>query len=150
MPKREKIYISEEAHGFYEMLKGAAESLSSPFQSFRDIFLVAAIFGYRNNAWVPLRPGERKDIFAWITLENDKHALPILQALVLDKTKEPKDLLDDDKVAEIAEGYANGGIKILIEKLSNIPNKLEGAALIMTELLNEVIDEDSENNPGDQ
>ena len=104
----------------------------------KDIFLAAAVTGYINDKFEVL--SSSKDLFMWSTLMNDSHALPVLQSIALVKTNDPSILLNDDEVAKIAEGYANGGIRILAKKiLETDTEELNEAAMYMMEVLQDNI-----------
>src|SRR4051812_30330198 len=120
MPTRDKIYVSksERVQKIYAQLtddKGAVPS--NPFRFERDVFMAAVAFGFAADQTTPLEPAERKDKFTWSTLLNDTHALSTLRAIALIKTGQPDVLLDDDYVANLAEGYANAGVHILAKRL---------------------------------
>ena len=139
MATRDKIYVSkkQEIQGYYERLTGeSGDLLIKPFRFERDVFLAAAVTGYLKNQYVPLEPSEGKDKFVWGTLLNEQHALPALQAIALCRTKDPAVLLDDDAVASIAEGYANGGIHLLARQLlESGTDELVETAIYMSEVL---------------
>ena len=138
MALRDKIFISknETVQGLYEKLKTErTDSPTKPFRYDRDIFLAAAAIGQREKQFKPLDTSDRRDKFTWGTLLNDPHALTALQAIALAHENNPEVLLDDDRVASIAEGYANGGIHILAKRiLETGVDELEEAALYMSGL----------------
>src|SRR5688500_9686041 len=115
MAQRDKIYISksEDVQDFYRRLKDEkAEVPTKPFRFDRDIFLAAVAMGFDAKDYRPLESSDRKERFTWSTLIHDEHALSTLRAIALLKTKEANVIIDDDQVATIAEGYANGGIHL--------------------------------------
>src|SRR4051812_23044457 len=120
MALRDKIFISkaEDVQEFYHRLKDEKGDVpTKPFRFDRDIFLAAVASGFEAKDFRPLESVDRKERFTWSTLLNDPHALSMLRALALLKTKRPDVLIDDDQVATVAEGYANGGIHLLAKKL---------------------------------
>lgn len=139
---RDKIYISKDdmiQSLYYKLSKeDKSDSPTKPFRTMKDVFLAAAVLGYLNNNFEELSSG-KKDIFGWGTLLNDEHALTALRTLALAKTKDPNVLLDDDKLATIAEGYANAGIQILAKRIINTDmDELEEAAIYMAEILESI------------
>ena len=145
MPTREKIYISKEENvqALYVKLskEETSDIISKPFRTMRDVFLAAAVLGFLNDEYKAIE--SPKDIFAWGTLLNEENALSTLQAIALSKSKDPNILLDDDKVATIAEGYANAGIHSLAKKiLATDISELEEAAIFMSDALSVVKDEE--------
>src|SRR5688500_17410874 len=120
MAQRDKIYISksDDIQALYLRLKDEkADVPTKPFRYDRDIFLAAVALGFEAKEFRPLEPSDRKERFTWSTLLHDEHTLSTLRAFALSKTNRPDVLIDDDQVATIAEGYANGGIYILAKKL---------------------------------
>lgn len=138
MALRDKIFISkhETVQTLYDQLKAERmDSPTKPFRYDRDIFLAAAAMGQREKQFKPLEASDRRDKFTWGTLLNDPHALAALQAIALAHEKNPDVLLDDDRVACIAEAYANAGIHILAKQILNTGvDELEETALYMTGL----------------
>lgn len=137
MSNRDRVYIegtTSEINDLYMAL--TTESGDEPTKAFKDtreVFLAAAVLGGVNNTFVPLK--KRKERVLWQTLTNDPFALPTMQMLALKKSKDPTILMDYDKVATIAEGYANGGIRILKDMLQKEGgNELFECAMSMLEL----------------
>jgi hypothetical protein len=144
MPTRDRIYVSKspEVQSLYEKLRTEdrpkselGEVPTKPFRFDRDIFLAAAALGFAEGRYEELPTAERKERFNWGTLVNDEHAITALQVMAFQKVGDPEVLLDDDKVATIAEGYANAGIHLLAKRLcvSGI-DELEEAANYMAEV----------------
>jgi hypothetical protein len=132
MPARDRIYVSKapEVQSIYEKLKEergeeGKKAPTKPFRFDRETFLAATAIGYANGKYVELESADRKERFLWGTLLSDPLALPALRTIALLHTNEPEVLLDDDRVASIAEAYANGGIHLLAEKLTSAVDELE-------------------------
>lgn len=144
MPTRDRIFVSKtsEVQELYEKLRTdekskseAGEVPTKPFRFDRDIFLAAAALGFVEGRYEELPTNERKERFNWGTLLNDEHAITALQIIAFKKTGDAEVLLDDDKVASIAEGYANAGIHLLAKRLLNAGvDELEEAANYMAEV----------------
>lgn len=136
MPSPDKINIEKDVHDIYvQFTKEEGSDIMKPFRTMKDLFLASAILGHLNDKYVPIKSS--KDIFVWSTLLNDDHGLTVLRAIALSKTNDPNILLDDSKIAEIAEGYANGGIHLLAKKiLQTDTTELEEAAIFMSEYTN--------------
>ena len=119
MSNRDRVYIegsTTEINDLYMAL--TTESGDEPTKAFKDtreVFLAAAVLGCINKSFIPLK--KRKERVLWQTLTNDPFALPTMQMLALKKSQDPAILMDYDKLATIAEGYANGGIQILKDML---------------------------------
>jgi hypothetical protein len=148
MALRDKIFISksDEVQELYHRLKDEKGDVpTKPFRYDRDIFLAAVASGFEANDFRPLDSADRKERFTWGTLLNDPHALSTLRAIALLKTDRPDVLLDDDQVATIAEGYANGGIHVLGKTLLDTPSdEIEEAMILMSEALKKIPEIQSE------
>jgi dnd system-associated protein 4 len=134
MPSPDKIFIEKEIHDTYIRLtkEEGSDELIKPFRTMKDLFLAAAVEGYLNDTFTPLKAP--KEIFVWSTLLNDEHALNVLRSIALAKTEDPNILVKDDEIAKIAEGYANGGIHLLTKRiLDTDATELEEAAIFMSE-----------------
>mgnify|MGYP006969346600 CR=1 FL=1 len=142
MTTRDRIYVSKsaEVQGLYEHLKeekgdDPKKPPTKPFRYDRDIFLAAAAVGYVNGNYVEVETSERKDKFLWTTLLGDDNALPTIRTIALLHTNDPEVLLDDDRVAGIAEAYANGGIRMLHKMLDGAGDEIDEALIFLTEEL---------------
>ena len=143
MALRDKILVNKDEaiqKKYEDLSKDTLDYPLKPFRYDRDVFLAAAAIACSEGKWDPLKPGEGKDKFMWSTLLNDDLALPALQALALHHSGKPEVLLDDDRVAEIAEGYANAGIKLLFDRLTgkDVVDELKEASMLLQELLEAV------------
>lgn len=138
MAIRDKIFVSKDkaVQELYEKLRTErSDTPTKPFRTDRDIFLAAAAVGQLEKQFKPLEPSDKRDKFTWGTLLHDEHALSAIRAIALSHENTPEVLLDDDRVASIAEGYANAGIHILAKRILNTGvDELEETALYMTGL----------------
>jgi hypothetical protein len=116
MATRDRIYVSSRpaVQQIYDALKeerGESHGVvTKPFRFDREIFLAAMMLGFKKSLFAELPGNERKERFQWGTLINDSNALPAMRAIALLHESDPSILDDDNRVANIAEGYANGGI----------------------------------------
>jgi len=140
MSNRDRVYVEGVTTEIYELYNNLSNEPSNDpgkeptkaFKEAKEVFLAAAVLGCINNSFVPLK--KRKERVLWQTLTNDPFALPTMQMLALNKSKDPAILTDIDKVATIAEGYANGGIRILKDMLQKEGgNELFECAMSMLE-----------------
>jgi dnd system-associated protein 4 len=141
MPSRDKIYIDKSVHDIYVQLtkEESSDETLKPFRTMKDLFLAAAVLGYLNDEYDPIKSA--KEIFVWGTLLNDEHALTVLRSIALSNSGDPNILLDDDKMAKIAEGYANSGIHLLAKHiLETDSTELEEAAIYLSEFTNKIKD----------
>ncbi len=61
--KNLRVYIDKDKHDIYEKLvkRGSDNSDHFPFQTMKDLFMLAACLGAKNNSYEPLQSS--KDIF---------------------------------------------------------------------------------------
>ncbi|KAA0245641.1 MAG: hypothetical protein DYG83_00950 [Candidatus Brocadia sp. AMX2] len=120
--KNLKVYIDKDKHELYEQLvkRGSDNPDSYPFQTMKDLFMVAACLGARNNSFEEIKSS--KDIFNSDVFD-EKTDVPVLAALAFQREKILSILNDERKILEIAQGYANGGINLVKEQIINNPGK---------------------------
>lgn len=113
----ERVFIDADKHYIYETLrkKGTENPDDFPFHTMKDIFMLAVYLGKRNNAFKPLDTNKQEifqgDVF------NSRTDIPVLAAVVYSKERKLEKLTDPKYLLEIAQGYANGGIIFVAEKL---------------------------------
>ena len=88
---------------------------NSPFVSMKDFCMIAAIYGYNKGVNIPFDKGEMIRISTFTDTD-----IEIMKMMAIAHTKEIKVLEYSNRIAEIFEGYINGGIKFLVDDLSNI------------------------------
>lgn len=99
------------------------DSEISIFDSYKDLFLLAACTGFENNERKPLSEGKKGEtLWEFFTKENKM----VINSIALVETSDPRVLLDSNKEflnkkIKIAEEYANGGITILKKELLDKP-----------------------------
>ena len=118
------IYI-EKRHNdliYDKLVKRGNDNIESfPFETKKDLFIIAACIGAKNNKFKKLSDKSHNP-FSGETF-NSKLDVPILFALAFKKEKDVDVLLDPKKVIEIAQGWANGGIEILKDELLGTPGR---------------------------
>jgi len=119
-----------DARLYYEKKKEIWDKLVSPdseisaFDSYPDLFVLAACTGFMNDERKPLRgKGDRGETLWDFYTKEQKMAI---NSIVLVESSDPKLLIDSkkeylDKKVKIAEEYANGGIEILRNELLDKP-----------------------------
>ena len=113
-----RIYIEESYHGTYKALTTAnADENEPPFETMKDLFVLAAFLGYLMEKRVPLK---NKADFAWDALKDEEYA-PLLRALALAATEDIKVLTNSGRILTIAEEYANAGIELIQKQVENMP-----------------------------
>ena len=96
----------------FELVERHTES--APFNTMKDLFLAAAAWGVKKNLSVPL--AKRVSVFTWtqFSLQED---IPFIHALLVSSGIGLELLLEQAKLLDLLEGYANGGIDELSEDL---------------------------------
>lgn len=120
---RDRIRIDKIHHPTYIALTKPREDESRqdlpPFDSMKNIFMLAIFIGYNEEKRVPL--GKDKElIFAWAQFSHEDD-VPLLRALALAETEDVEVLMDQDRILTIAEEYANGGIIEIQKQIEDMP-----------------------------
>lgn len=120
---RDRIRIDKIHHPTYIALTKARENENhqdlSPFESMKNIFMLAIFIGYNEEKRIPL--GKDKEmIFAWARFSPEED-VPLLRALALAETEDVEVLTDQDQILTIAEEYANGGITEIQKQVEDMP-----------------------------
>lgn len=120
--KNLRVYIDKDKHELYEQLvkRGSDNPDNHPFQTMKDLFMVAACLGARNNSFEEIKSS--KDIFNSDVFD-EKTDVPILASLAFQKEKSLSVLNDEKKILEIAQGYANRGIDDVYNAILNNPGR---------------------------
>jgi len=111
-----RVYVDEKAHSmFSELTKGSVEMAEDfPFVKMPDLFVAAACVGAKENRYKAL--SKKKDVFYADALDT-KTQIPILMALAYKHTDDLEKITDARYILSVAEGWANGGIHILHDKI---------------------------------
>ena len=120
---RDRIRIDTIHHLTYIALTKPRENENnqdlSPFESMKNIFMLATFIGYNEEKRTPL--GKDKEmIFAWAQFSPEED-VPLLRALALSETEDIEVLTDQDQILTIAEEYANGGIIEIQKQVEDMP-----------------------------
>lgn len=117
-----RIYVSKDKHDVYTQLvnRNSDYADSQPFHTMKDLFLLAACLGFKYDSVDKL--DSPKDIF-YADLFDSKTDKPLIAAIAFAKTKDISVLLDEKKMLEIVQEYANGGIDYVVQEIMNTPGK---------------------------
>ncbi len=111
--KPDRLYIDLNSRPLYEKLE------SEPFfkgKTRKEQFLFAMAVGFKNKIKIPIE--KREGIFLTKDLKPEDEAL--INAIAIFDANSIDILLDKAQVFKIVEEYANGGIRILINKIDSI------------------------------
>lgn len=119
--QRNRIFVDKSHRDliYVELTKPLDDEKISPFESMKNLFMLAVFMGYYEKKRVPLKSGNKIDIFRWDQLSEED--VPLLRALALAETGDVAVLSDQGRILTIAEEYANAGIMEIQEKIVEIP-----------------------------
>ena len=109
--QRDTVNIDEGVHDVYRRLTEGNDPVNAPFRTMKDVFMWAAVLGYKNRARRPVA-GKRVTIFRWAQF-SEQTDVPILRALAIADSGDVESLRGQDDILTIAEEYANAGIHAL-------------------------------------
>lgn len=120
------IFIDESHHLTYQELAKRSENQdldegkdTPPFESMKNLFMLATFIGYHHKKRVPLK--NKTEIFTWQILARDEEYLSLLYALAITETNDTEVLTDKHAILTIAEEYANAGIILIHEQVKEMP-----------------------------
>ncbi len=119
----DRIFVEEKVIAlFRDLTKEATRNASpvdQPFVELKDVFLWAVALGVKAGIRKPL-DGSKEGLFRWDNLSNDFEKAA-LQLLTLADTGDINTIFDVGIVQEIAEEYANEGIRIIKSEIIDAP-----------------------------
>lgn len=133
---RKAINVGKDFHEYYENLKFSTGNsvVDTPFKDFREMYIISAVIGVKNEAFEKIE-GSKVKIFD-SNVFNEHKDIPLLLTIAYCKEKKPELLADDEYVLRIVEGYANGGLPLLISAIQNgESNNLLNLSLYLEEIL---------------
>lgn len=105
---RDTVAIDEAVHDIYKQLTDGNDIVNAPFRTMKDVFMWAAILGYRDGERRPIT-GKKVTIFRWAQFSSQID-VPLLKALAISDNGNVDVLISQDEILIIAEEYANAGI----------------------------------------
>lgn len=116
---RKPINVKKSFHSKFEDYKSNSKRsiADSPFNDFRELYLLSAVVGLKLDLYEEIK-GPKVKIFDSNVFSEHKD-LPILYSIAFNKEKNAELLADDEYVLKIVEGYANGGLQIVIDAIEN-------------------------------
>ena len=117
---RNRIFVDRSHRDlvYVELTNSLENEDVSPFESMKNLFMLAVFVGYHEKKKLPLKSGNRVDIFRWDQFGEDDVFL--LRALALAETGEIEVLINQDMILSIAEQYAHSGIIEIQEKMEGL------------------------------
>lgn len=105
---RDTVAIDEGVHDIYKQLTEGNDIVNAPFRTMKDVFMWAAILGYRNGERRSIT-GKKVTIFRWAQFSSQTD-VPLLKALAIADNSNVDILMSQEEILIIAEEYANAGI----------------------------------------
>jgi dnd system-associated protein 4 len=117
---RDRIIIDETVHSIYKELTDGSSLEQAPFQTMKDVFMLAVALGFQKGSRRPAPSGSkvtiRKDVFK----END---ILLLKAIAIAETGDVDVLTRENEILAIAEGFAQSGIHDIKSYLLDQPGR---------------------------
>jgi dnd system-associated protein 4 len=124
----DRFYVQKSKHRLFQELSAKE---TGPFEQMKDVFLLAAMVGYRKGLRRPIED-ERQHVGFWHYF-SEARDVPLLQCVALAETKDVAVMADRNMIVRIAEEYANGGVEVLAELLQQ--DRDDTLVAIATDLL---------------
>ncbi len=115
--RAERAFYPEEVKSIYIALTEGDNTEQAPFETYKQVFMLAACMGYRKNLRRSLPAGKKPDIRMEVFSEKDKY---ILKGIALAASGEVE-LLEDFAYMDIIEEYAYSGIYEVKTELMDKP-----------------------------
>jgi len=113
----DRLYIDEQGDKkIYDNLRDNEEFFKNNKEN-KDLFLFAMVFGFINERRLPFT-GKKLGYFLEKNLKYEDHIL--LNVLAIHETQSLDILNDKEKIFNIAEEYAHGGLKLLNDDIESI------------------------------
>lgn len=114
-PRGDRVNVCLTRHQAYiDLTKGE----NAPFKTMKDLFLMAATVGVQKKLRIRLE--KKQGVFAWSQF-SPQEDVPYIHAIILSLGEPVETLLDQGRVLDILEEYANGGIDDLASLLLSSP-----------------------------
>lgn len=105
--RSDRVNIDDSVAPIYKQLVDGSNNEEAPFRTMKDVFMFAALLGYRQGRRRSLSTGKKITIRRDVLTEND---FTLLKTLALAETSDVNVLQDLGKILTIAEEYAHAGI----------------------------------------
>ena len=89
----------------------------APFKRYIDFWLLAAAVGASRNSFMNVNSVERHEFITGVVFQRDLAAIEFLFLLAIAHSQDPFVVRDTRKVLDIAEGYAAGGIPLVMDMM---------------------------------
>lgn len=105
------VFVSKTNHDLYRRFTSGDDAI---FQTMKDMFLAAAVAGFERGVRHEEARSDSVMVFRWAQFnEND---LPLVQAMTLATTGDVNDLIDQRKMLDCVQQYADAGVALVAEK----------------------------------
>src|SRR6185369_909359 len=112
---RDTVTIDESVHKIYKDLTDGTDPVTVPFKTMKDVFLWAAILGYKRGERRPIS-GKKITIFRWAQFSSQTD-IPVVKAVSLPDGDDINALPSQDEMLNVLDDFANSGIHELRSSL---------------------------------
>lgn len=105
--RSDRVNIDEALISIYHELTEGNNIEQAPFRTLKDVFMLAAVLGYRRGSRRPAPSSTRHTIRKEVFSENDYN---LLKAIAIATTGDVEVLMSQGEILNIAEEYAQAGI----------------------------------------
>jgi dnd system-associated protein 4 len=104
----------------YDALTQGSAAEDAPFRTFKDVFMLAVVLGYRSERRLPAPTSAKRTIRREVFTDNDYY---LLKAIAIASTGDVNVLMNQANVLTIAEEYAQAGIHEVKSELLEQPGR---------------------------
>lgn|SRR5690348_8218276 len=106
------VFVSKKNHELYRRFTNADEAI---FQTMKDMFMAAAVAAFEKGVQHDEPRSESVMVFRWAQF-NDQNDVPLIQAITLATTGDVNDLIDQRKMLDCVQQFADAGVALIADK----------------------------------
>lgn len=105
--RTDRVYVDDSVMEIYDALTEGNAAEQAPFRTFKDVFMLAVVLGYRSGRRLSAPTRAKRTIRKEVFTDNDYY---LLKAIAIATSGDVNVLLNQGDVLTIAEEYAQAGI----------------------------------------
>lgn len=106
------VFVSKKNHEVYRRFTNGDEAI---FQTMKDMFLAAAVAAFEKKVRHEEARSETVMVFRWAQF-NEQNDVPLIQAITLATTEDVNDLIDQRKMLDCVQQFADAGVALVADK----------------------------------
>lgn len=106
------VFVSKKNHEVYRRFTSGDEAI---FQTMKDMFLASAVAAFEQGVRHEESRSESVMVFRWAQF-NEQNDVPLIQAITLATTGDVNDLIDQRKMLDCVQQFADAGVAFVAEK----------------------------------